>query len=591
MAESRGLLIESLAKGYQSTGFQLYAKLAGAALGEQGDAYRCYLLSVFDEFALDLPVLFDRFSRECRLFPREAALLELLGHANHLDIMALWAEDETIGWIYQYFNTDDDRQRARYTPQGKPKPPQNSRDLAVRNQFFTPRYIVEFLTDNTLGRIWYEMTTGQTTLVETCRYMMRRPIEVFLRSPSAAEMPEWLAAAYRGDFTQLPDNPLWREIEQLALAIDGDRLCRQLGSGESGDLAPMAGARHVGEGPSSGRSDQLWLTLFLEQRRLDQLGQDPKGKDWETIQSLYHALRAALAADYNDPPQDQLLKQPSYLPFRQLKDPRGIKILDPACGSMHFGLYAFDLIERIYSEAWDLESTLGSDVFARPEGLKPLQRSYECRDAFLREVPRLVIENNVHGIDIDHRAVQIAGLSLWLRAHKSWHDQGVAAADRPRVRRANVVCAEPMPGERNMLGEFSDTLRPPVLGQLVKVVFEKMKLAGEAGSLLRIDEDLRDSVVEAKRQWLARPKTEQMILSGCAPRVILEKRWRRIKGMQFLRHTEHPVYWTPRCHMAPPYVQRFRTESIPSRLRVRGQGTCSLPETQCPPLCFAGSSR
>ena len=29
--------------------------------------------------------------------------------------------------------------------------PRNSREMAVRNQFFTPRYVVEFLMDNTLG--------------------------------------------------------------------------------------------------------------------------------------------------------------------------------------------------------------------------------------------------------------------------------------------------------------------------------------------------------------------------------------------------------------------------------------------------------
>jgi hypothetical protein len=29
-------------------------------------------------------------------------------------------------------------------------------------------------------------------------------------------------------------------------------------------------------------------------------------------------------------------------------------MLDPACGSMHFGLYAFDLFEVIYEEFWDL---------------------------------------------------------------------------------------------------------------------------------------------------------------------------------------------------------------------------------------------
>src|SRR5262249_33810033 len=42
-----------------------------------------------------------------------------------------------------------------------------------RNQFFTPRYVVQFLTDNTLGRLWFEMRGGQTCLVEQCDYLVR----------------------------------------------------------------------------------------------------------------------------------------------------------------------------------------------------------------------------------------------------------------------------------------------------------------------------------------------------------------------------------------------------------------------------------
>ena len=37
MAEARGFLLESIAKGYSSKGFQLYKNLAGTALGETGD--------------------------------------------------------------------------------------------------------------------------------------------------------------------------------------------------------------------------------------------------------------------------------------------------------------------------------------------------------------------------------------------------------------------------------------------------------------------------------------------------------------------------------------------------------------------------
>ena len=88
----------------------------------------------------------------------------------------IWSQDETIGWVYQYFTPKELRDQARKESQA----PRNSYELAFRNQFFTPRYVVEFLTDNTLGRIWYEMRKGDTTLKDQCRYMVRRPHENFL---------------------------------------------------------------------------------------------------------------------------------------------------------------------------------------------------------------------------------------------------------------------------------------------------------------------------------------------------------------------------------------------------------------------------
>ena len=148
LAEARELILQAVGDGYQSQGFQLYARLAGPALGETGEAYRSYLFSLFDEMAVELPPLFDRFSPEGRLFPRQTALLALLDLLNDPELEDLWVEDETIGWIYQYFNTQEERKAMRAASQA----PRNSRELAVRNQFFTPRYVVEFLTDNTLGR-------------------------------------------------------------------------------------------------------------------------------------------------------------------------------------------------------------------------------------------------------------------------------------------------------------------------------------------------------------------------------------------------------------------------------------------------------
>jgi hypothetical protein len=102
--------------------------------------------------------------------------------------------------------------------------------------------------------------------------------------------------------------------------------------------------------------------------------------------------------------------------------------------------------------------------------------------------------------DDDHR--QALGLRVEIGLKK----------DRPKITRSNIVCAEPMPGEQAMLKEFVAQLEPKLLGQLIEVVFDKMKLAGEAGSLLKIEEEIRDAVAEAKRQWLARPKYEQLTL-------------------------------------------------------------------------------
>ena len=356
MMEARGLVLESVAKGYQSKAFQLYQRVAGSALGETGDAYRIFLLSVCDLYSTDLPILFDRHYPNGRLFPREPALLPLLDLVNAADLEPLWAEDETIGWVYQYFNSKEERKAMREASQA----PRNSRELAVRNQFFTPRYVVEFLVDNTLGRLWFNWTGGQTLLRDVCQYLLVKPDE----KPEAS---------------------------------------------------------------------------------------------------------------------------------RQLRDPRTIKLLDPACGSMHFGLYAFDLFLDIYREAWAWEQEYGPgslDVSTQPQAeFKPLSHTYADEDAFWRDVPRLIVEHNIHGVDIDPRAAQIASLALWLRAQRAWHEAGVRAADRPQVGRGQVVPAVAPPAEKELRDLFATGL-DWLDGELFEKTLRLLKGVPEQGILLRIEREL-----------------------------------------------------------------------------------------------------
>jgi len=621
MAEERGIIIQSVAKGVESKGFQVYENLCGPSMGDRYQQYRTYLFSIFDEISVDLGVLFDRFSPTGLLFPEETALNELLDAVNDPELAHLWAEDETVGWIYQYYNDPDERKAMRKVSTA----PRNSRELAVRNQFFTPRYVVEFLVDNTLGRIWYEMCKGKTRLTERCRYLVRRPNEVFLDIEYATledSEDDWVIRyATSGNAELLPEDPRLEDLGRFALLINGyDWHAQLLGldpdenSGCTQDfidqeINPRLQENQDGAAPSwQGDALRLWCCLHSLQRGFLKEGRLPSGLSSRKVGTtskepvlapLWLALRQALCdGPGGDLSQEELLQQPVFIPHRPLKAPRDIRLLDPACGSMHFGLYAFDLFESIYEEAWhqghissqdfggpssEFDHQLvvkkesiqqvtgnyatetfdaatarvvllvsndpgdglshGGPYLREPEGnfrpdilrempladfdyaealhngwmteeqgerlvretdafehpcLNPLPNG-EVTAQFMREVPAMIIENNIHGVDIDPRAVQIAGLSLWLRAQKSWID--LPAAERPLVRRSNIVCAEPMPGSDAMLEDFIKTLDPPLLGELVKTVFDKMQLAGEAGTLLKIEEEIRSGIDDAKDQW------------------------------------------------------------------------------------------
>ena len=145
--------------------------------GQQDVAYRHFLDWLGGLLSEEIGVLFSPYDSANKLYPPQRSLDEVLALINDESLDEIWSQDETIGWIYQYFTPKELRDQARKESSA----PRNSYELAFRNQFFTPRYVVEFLTDNTLGRIWYEMRKGQTKLKDQCRYMVRRPTEIFLK--------------------------------------------------------------------------------------------------------------------------------------------------------------------------------------------------------------------------------------------------------------------------------------------------------------------------------------------------------------------------------------------------------------------------
>lgn len=68
--------------------------------------------------------------------------------------------------------------------------------------------------------------------------------------------------------------------------------------------------------------------------------------------------------------------------------PEQLTVFDPCMGSAHFGVYAFDVLEKIYTEYGYTE----------------------------REAAALIVQNNLFGLDIDERAAQLASFAIMMKA-------------------------------------------------------------------------------------------------------------------------------------------------------------------------------
>ncbi|MCZ7537838.1 MAG: hypothetical protein M5T61_19210 [Acidimicrobiia bacterium] len=134
IAEALGLLPESLARGDRSQGYRDVKELAPLLAADETNGYWTYLQLCGDEPAGDVPNLFDPRNPLLALAPSPAALRDLVELFADPGSSGLWIAPDCLGWTYQFFNTGEERRAMREASSA----PRNSRELAVRNQFFTP---------------------------------------------------------------------------------------------------------------------------------------------------------------------------------------------------------------------------------------------------------------------------------------------------------------------------------------------------------------------------------------------------------------------------------------------------------------------
>ena len=156
-------------------------------------------------------------------------------------------------------------------------------------------------------------------------------------------------------------------------------------------------------------------------------------------------------------------------PKKQMRTPKPLtelRVIDPACGSGNFLIYAFIILYDMYV---DQIENYGAD--------------YNRRD-----IPKLIIENNLYGVDLDERAVQISQIALLIKA---WEVRG-KRGHRPE--HINIVSSHfTLPAYSEVESAFvKDNCWDETQKKAVESIWNNLRNAYKFGTLVRVEEKLKE---------------------------------------------------------------------------------------------------
>lgn len=118
--------------------------------GDDEALFRCLFLAQCDELSSCIPGVFDRVGSAMELLLPDGLLRQdsvidrLVTSISEED----WEHVEILGWMYQYYNAEVKdaffKSKAKETPD----------TIGPATQLFTPEWIVRYMVENSLGRLW-----------------------------------------------------------------------------------------------------------------------------------------------------------------------------------------------------------------------------------------------------------------------------------------------------------------------------------------------------------------------------------------------------------------------------------------------------
>jgi type II restriction/modification system DNA methylase subunit YeeA len=153
---------------------QIFALLDGNSPSRdpQGEAYRLLLVAVCNKWQQTMPFLFESINDYTELLLPDDLLSgnSILAYTREAMTPDACQDVEVIGWLYQFYISEKKDEVFEALKKNKKKiTPEN---IPAATQLFTPRWIVRYLVENSLGRLWM-LNRPESKLVERMEYYIQ----------------------------------------------------------------------------------------------------------------------------------------------------------------------------------------------------------------------------------------------------------------------------------------------------------------------------------------------------------------------------------------------------------------------------------